>query len=136
MADPVATGVVAQFVALRGAQFLRLTTFRKSGVGVPTQVWFAQEGDTLFITTTATAGKVKRIRNNPRALVAPCDARGNSNGPEVEAQARILTPAEFAQANAALKAKYGFRYTFVRFAGQLARRGRVERVYLAVTPAT
>lgn len=139
MAETAASGIAddeaAQFAALRGAQFIRLTTFRRSGAGVPTQVWFAQVGDTLYITTMPEAGKVKRIRNNPRTLVAPCDARGVATSADVEARARVLPPAEAAQAREALLAKYGFRYTLIRLLGRVVRRRESDRAFLAVTPA-
>ncbi len=140
MAETVARGAVdngaGPFAALRGAQFIRLTTFRKNGVGVPTQVWFAQVGDTLYITTMPEAGKVKRIRNNPRALVAPCDARGVASGADIEARARVLPPEDAARAREALRAKYGLRYALIRLLGRIVRRQESERAYLAVTPAT
>ena len=129
-------GEAEPFAALRGAQFIRLTTFRKSGVGVPTQVWFAQVGDTLYITTMPEAGKVKRIRNNPCALVAPCDARGVATGADVEAHARLLAPDDAARAYEALRAKYGFRYDLIHLLGRVIRRRGGERAYIAVTPAT
>ena len=37
-------------------EFLSLETFRKSGIGVKTPVWFAQEGDTLYIWTVSDSG--------------------------------------------------------------------------------
>ncbi len=42
----------------------------------------------------AGSGKVKRIRNNPRVLLAPTTVRGKRIGPESEAKARILGPGE------------------------------------------
>ena len=48
------------------AKYLNLETFRKTGVGVRTPVWFAQEADTFYVYTLPDAGKAKRIRNNPR----------------------------------------------------------------------
>jgi len=49
---------------LVGQQYLNLETFRKNGMGVKTPVWFVQEGDTFFIRTMASSGKVKRVRLN------------------------------------------------------------------------
>src|SRR2546430_13105972 len=47
---------------------------------------------TLFPYTTLfrSVGKVKRIRANPRTLIAPCDGRGKPLGPAAEGRARIL----------------------------------------------
>ena len=64
------------FQNLNGHQYMALTTYRRSGAGVPTAVWFAQDGDRLFIVTQDGSGKVKRIRNNAGVRVAPSDAGG------------------------------------------------------------
>jgi PPOX class probable F420-dependent enzyme len=70
-------------------EFLSLETFRKSGVGVKTPVWFAQEGDTLYIWTVGDSGKVKRIRNNPRVNIAPCKRFGKVTGEWMAALASV-----------------------------------------------
>jgi PPOX class probable F420-dependent enzyme len=72
--------VIAQFAR---AKYLNLETYRKTGVGVRTPVWFAAAcaQDVLrstptvsvfYIYSEADAGKVKRIRNNPKVRFAPC----------------------------------------------------------------
>jgi PPOX class probable F420-dependent enzyme len=58
------------FDALANQQFMNLITQRKSGADVATPVWFAQDDNRLYVMTDRTAGKVKRIRNNPRVQVA------------------------------------------------------------------
>ena len=58
-------------------QYVALTTFRKTGVGVPTAVWIARDGDELVVTTIDKSGKVKRLANNPAVELRPCDMRGN-----------------------------------------------------------
>jgi len=57
-------------------KYLNLETFRKSGAGVKTPVWFVQEGNTIFVRTIANSGKVKRIRNNSLVNIAPCKVDG------------------------------------------------------------
>ena len=83
---------------LRDEQFVVLSTFRASGEPVPTTVWFADAGDTIYITTNARLKKVGRIRANPRVLLAPSDRVGNIHGPEIAARARVLDPTEFDRA--------------------------------------
>lgn len=97
------------FVHLQGHQFMSLTTFRKNGQPVPTPVWFAQEGDKLYVMTQPDAGKVKRIRNNAQVEVAPSDVRGRVLGESQEAMARILPPGEADRAKQALSKKYGIQ---------------------------
>ena len=55
-----------------------------------TPVWFAEENGTLYMYSLAHAGKVKRIRNNPKVRIVPCDVRGKLKGEWVETKARIL----------------------------------------------
>jgi hypothetical protein len=50
------------FANLEGQQYMSLVTFRPSGEPVPTPVWFAREGDVLYVTTLKRSGKVKRLR--------------------------------------------------------------------------
>ena len=98
------------FASLSPCEFVLLTTFRTSGVGVPTAMWFAYEHGKLYMVTGRSTGKLKRIRTTSRVLVAPCDWMGNLLGPEIEAYARELPEAEHAHANAVLAQKYGEQY--------------------------
>ena len=98
------------FAFLSPYEFVLLTTFRKSGVGVPTAMWFAYEHRRLYMVTGRSTGKLKRIRTTSRVLVAPCDWMGNVLGPEIEGYARELPMAEHAHANAVLAQKYGEQY--------------------------
>jgi hypothetical protein len=121
---------MAVFPNLQGHQFMKLTTFRRTGVAVPTPVWFAQVGDTLYVTTQRDAGKVKRIRHTPRVTVEPCTASGQSLGEALEAKARELSSAEHDAANRALSQKYTWQYAAFNLMGRL--RGS-KRTYLEVT---
>lgn len=118
------------FPNLQGHQFMKLTTFHKTGVAVPTPVWFAQVDDKLYVTTQADAGKVKRIRHTARVTVEPCTASGQSLGEAVEARARELPPTEHEAANRVLSRKYTWQYAAFILMGRL--RGS-KRTYLEVT---
>jgi PPOX class probable F420-dependent enzyme len=98
------------FAFLSPYEFVLLTTFRTSGVGVPTAMWFAHEHGKLYMVTGCSTGKLKRIRTTSRVLVAPCDWVGNLLGPEIEAYARELPMDEHTHANAVLAQKYGEQY--------------------------
>jgi uncharacterized protein len=69
-------------------QYINIETFRKSGLGVKTPVWFVQEGDTVFVRTLDNSGKVKRIRNNEKVNIAPCKMDGTLIGNWAPATAR------------------------------------------------
>ena len=95
------------FASLSSYDFVLLTTFRTSGVGVPTAMWFAYEHGKLYMVTGRSTSKLKRIRTTSRVLVAPCDWMGNVLGPQLEGYARELPVAQHAHANAVLVEKYG-----------------------------
>jgi PPOX class probable F420-dependent enzyme len=98
------------FAYLYPYEFALLTTFRKNGGAVPTAMWFAHDQGKLYMVTSATVGKIKRIRNNGRVLLAPCDVRGKVLGEQIEAYAHELPPAQHEYANALLASKYGAQY--------------------------
>ena len=116
----------AQFAT---AKYLSVETFRKSGVGVRTPVWFAADPvvpSTFYLYSEADAGKVKRIRNNPRVRVAPCDIRGKVQGAWVDAHARICQGAEATKGQELLKSKYGLMKRIGDFFSRL--RGRTHTI--------
>ncbi len=92
--------------AIHGQKYISLTTFRKTGVGVPTPVWFGEEGGKLYVMTRHDMGKAKRIRNNTAVKVAPCTIRGRVTGPEFSATARILPTEEQKRARSTINRKY------------------------------
>lgn len=122
---------VAQFA---NAKYLNLETFRKTGVGVRTPVWFAQDPAspspagvvTFYVYTLPDSGKVKRIRNNPKVRINPCNMRGDLRGGWVDARARVCTADEVAKGQSLLIQKYGLMKRIGDFFSRL--RGRVQTV--------
>jgi PPOX class probable F420-dependent enzyme len=92
--------------SIHGQKYISLTTFRKSGAGVATPVWFGEGDGKLYVMTRGDMGKAKRIRNNPHVRVAPCTMRGTVTGAEVAATARILPAEEHARARQTINQKY------------------------------
>ena len=120
------------FAELSKEQFINLATTKKSGAAVATPVWFALDGDVMYVMTGKASGKVKRIRNNGKVLIGPSDQRGTPLGPTVEARARLLDPeAEEARlAKTLLDRKYGFLKAVFDLFGTLsgAKRAWIEIV--------
>lgn len=99
---------MTQFDLFARQQYLNLETFRKSGVPVRTPVWFTQEGDSIFVKTAVTTGKVKRIHNNPRVNLAPCKMNGTLLGEWVPAVASEVTDEEtLHKVDRLMERKYG-----------------------------
>jgi PPOX class probable F420-dependent enzyme len=98
----------AGFGALAGHKYALLITYRKTGEGVPSPIWFGRDDqDRVYFDTEDAAGKVKRIRNNAQVRLAPCNVRGKPLGPPALGTARILNPAETTHAEHAIAANYG-----------------------------
>jgi len=92
-------------------QYLNLETFRKNGDGVKTPVWFVQEGESLFISTVAGSGKVKRIRNNQGVNVVACKMDGKVTSEWAPAQGcEVIDPALIEKVDHLLEKKYGLMY--------------------------
>jgi PPOX class probable F420-dependent enzyme len=108
-----------------------LVTYRRDGTPVPTPVWAAEADGRLYVRSERASGKAKRLRRDPRMLVAPCTVRGEPLGAPFEATARMLPLQEEPHAERVLAARYGlgralFEWTMDRL--------RVDMGYLEITP--
>jgi len=99
-------------------KYLNLETFRKSGVGVRTPVWFVQDGDVLFVRTVTNSGKVKRIRNNSHVNIAPCKMDGTLLADWFQAEAHEVSDQEIdLKVDRLLGKKYGLMKRIFTLAG-------------------
>ncbi len=129
----VTSGEPGNFDSLRGRKYALIVTFRRNGKAVPTPTWFGLDEDgTVYTYTFADAGKVKRLRNNPRALMVPCTIRGKPLGQATEGRARVLPREEWDRAERAIQANYGLG----RRISTIPWRGDQEEAmtYLEITP--
>ncbi|MEV4092211.1 PPOX class F420-dependent oxidoreductase [Streptosporangium saharense] len=92
---------------LAAERYVSVTTFRKNGTGVPTPVWVAPDGEGLVVWTVASSGKVRRLRADPRVVLAACDVRGNTRGEQVEGRASVLPAEETERVRRLVLRKYG-----------------------------
>ncbi|HNK62891.1 MAG TPA: PPOX class F420-dependent oxidoreductase [Anaerolineales bacterium] len=101
-------------------QYLNIETFRKNGEGIKTPVWFAQDGESLRIWTSASAGKTKRIRRDNRVRITPSTASGEATGEWTDAAAMVLDAAdEIKQTEELFKRKYGLMFNLLGGLGKL-----------------
>ncbi len=86
-----------------------METFKKDGTKVTTPVWVAQQNNTLVVTTGKNAGKVKRIRNNGKAIIYTTNQSGSKKlSEELEVKGSILSDEDLkTEAVTILKKKYG-----------------------------
>jgi len=121
---------------LAGASFVSLTTFRRTGVGVSTPVWIARDGDDLIVTTPRQSGKVKRLRNDPRVTLVPCDRRGRveEGASVVEGTARIVSDQDTVERlGRVFLGKYRLEYRIFMVIERLVSRGDRTRVMLRIS---
>ena len=126
------------FLALGDENFVSLTTFRKTGVGVSTPVWIAREGDTLIVTTPSGAGKVKRLRNNPRVTLSPSSRMGKvaDGAPVLEGTAELIEDAAAVDEMAAtFLGKYRLEYRLFMWIERRGKQGQAQRIKVRIREA-
>jgi uncharacterized protein len=95
---------------LSGHAYLNLQTYRKNGKAVATPVWFTIDDDkTVYVVTRTETGKVKRLRNNSKVRVAPCNLRGQPKGEWLYGKAIFATAEQLEDALKQRNKKYGFK---------------------------
>ncbi|HEX2221752.1 MAG TPA: PPOX class F420-dependent oxidoreductase [Candidatus Limnocylindria bacterium] len=122
---------------LAGATYARLTTYRGDGSAVATPVHIVVDAGRAFFRTWAPTGKLKRLRRNPLADVAPATVTGRPTGPGLRMRARILDGDEWEHARRLIEAKHPILHRLIpivhRLRGQ--RTVHVELVPLAADEA-
>ncbi|WP_159479321.1 PPOX class F420-dependent oxidoreductase [Streptomyces caniferus] len=122
--------------AVARSPYVSLVTYRKSGTPVATPVWAVAEGDELLVWTRDDSWKVKRLRNDARVTVTPCDVRGRiaEGAQAVEGTGRLLEGKdELGRVRRAMAGKYGLRFRLMDSVGALVRGGKRPHVGISVT---
>ncbi|MGA0722570.1 MAG: PPOX class F420-dependent oxidoreductase [Methylophilaceae bacterium] len=98
-----------QLLDFADVQYINLETFKKDGSKVTTPVWVAQQNNSLVVTTGNNSGKVKRIRNNGKAIIYTTNQSGSKKlSEELEVKGSILSDEDLkTEAVTILKKKYG-----------------------------
>jgi PPOX class probable F420-dependent enzyme len=100
--------VDGHFESLRGHKYAVVVTFRRDGDAVPSPVWFGvDEKGNAYLKTRHDSGKVRRLRDDSRALIALSNMRGKPMGPAIRGTGRVLPHEEWAHAEETLAAAYG-----------------------------
>jgi PPOX class probable F420-dependent enzyme len=99
---------------LAEAAYVQLTTFRRSGVPVPSPVWVAPAGDgsgRLAVITLDDTGKTKRLAHTSRVELRRCDVRGrvDADAPVYRGEGVVVrSEEEVGRVRSAIVAKYGW----------------------------
>jgi uncharacterized protein len=114
-------------------KYVASTTYRKSGTAVPTPTWIvALDGDRVGFWTSSASGKCKRLRNDPRIVLQPSDARGRvkAGSPSAEGTAELVTSgADFDAIQRGIRAKYGPMVPITRLFNTLGHLGKGKFPY-------
>ena len=121
--------------ALGAEKFVSLTTFKKDGAAVATPMWIGRDGDDLFVWTPADSWKVKRVKNNPRVVLAPSSRGGkvHEGAHPVDGVAEVITePATVQRLAGVIRRKYGLMFSVVTFLERLLSRKQKPRAVLRI----
>ena len=76
---------------LAAERYISLTTFKRDGTPVSTPVWVtSDDGRRLLVWSGAQTWKVRRLRRDPRVLVAAASFRGVERGARIAGRARVV----------------------------------------------
>ena len=90
-------------------EYVNLVTYKKDGSSVTTPVWIAPYQNSLVVTTSLNAGKVKRVRNNGKATIYVTNQTGSKKLSESrDLKASLIQDVELKkQAADLIRKKYG-----------------------------
>ena len=97
------------FNDFKDVEYINLITYKKDGSPVTTPVWVAPHDNSLVVTTSLNAGKVKRVRNNGKATIYITNQSGTKRLSEsLDLIGSLVTePEAKAEAVGVIKNKYG-----------------------------
>ncbi|KAA0023306.1 PPOX class F420-dependent oxidoreductase [Antrihabitans cavernicola] len=112
-----------------------LVTYKRSGEAVPSPINHGVADGKLYVRTDGNSFKVKRLRNNPHAVLVPSGFRGKPMGPSVRAIGRILPESECQTADDIVAANWslGMRL-FERSLEKTASRFDIPQAWIEFTP--
>lgn len=92
---------------LADERYISLTTFKRDGTAVSTPVWVvSDDGKRLLVWSGAKTWKVRRLRGDPRVLVAASSFRGAERGARLPGEARVVADPGV---DRLLRRKYGWQ---------------------------
>ena len=92
-----------------GVEYINLITYKKDKTPITTPVWVADFSNSLVITTSLNAGKVKRVRNNGKATIYITNQSGSKKLSEsIDLKASLIEVVDLKkQAADVIRKKYG-----------------------------
>ena len=93
----------------KGVEYINFITYKKDKTSITTQAWVAEFSNSLVITTSLNAGKVKRVRNNVKATIYITNQSGSKKLSEsLDLEASLIEDVDLKkQAADLIRKKYG-----------------------------
>ena len=91
------------------AEYINLITYKRDKSSVKTPVWVSHFSNSLVVTTSLNAGKVKRVRNNGKATIYITNQNGSKKLSEsLDLKATLIEDLDLKkQATDLIRKKYG-----------------------------
>ena len=120
------------FNKILDSRTINLTTYKKSGDVVHTPVWVVTDGTLGYIRTSKSAGKIKRIKNNHKAIIASCTSSGKITGDKIEIKAEVmeLSHTDYEIIDKKFRTKYNLLYIALRLFRRMEPYGKSEIILL------
>ncbi len=137
MSTPATTWTTSYPSALTGSnaeqsisqeKYVSVTTFRKTRAAIATAIWIVPlDGGRVGFLTSSASGKAKRLRNNPRVTLQPCDVRDRvkPGTTSVTGTVELVTSGpDFEAITSRVKAKYGLMVPIIRLVDRVRHLGK------------
>ncbi len=120
-------------MSLGAEKYISFTTYRKDGGAVSSPVWCNDVSDgRIGFWTAMGSGKTKRLQNNPRVTVQPCDARGRvkeGTHPVTGTAEMVRSGMLFDEVQHKGREKYGLMVKISKTFGQLLGQRKAGQTY-------
>ena len=92
-----------------GVEYINLITYKKDKTPITTPVWVADFSNSLVVTTSFNAGKVKRVRSNGKATIYTTNQNGTKQlSDSLDLEASLIEDEDMKkQAADVIRKKYG-----------------------------
>ena len=92
-----------------GVEYINLITYKKDKTPITTPVWVADFSNSLVVTTSLNAGKVKRVRSNGKATIYTTNQNGTKQlSDSLDLEASLIEDEDMKkQATDVIRKKYG-----------------------------
>ena len=115
---------------LKKQKYISVTTFKRSGQGVPTPVWFVLREGKVYFRSEINTWKVKRLRNNNSVEFAPCTVIGKVTGHSFNGTTVLLKSKNANEAMTLIKKKFPLRFRLFKLFSP-----KTEYVVYEITPS-